>query len=515
MSQVRIIYHIARADFLERVRRYSFLVMLGLVVFLGYQTAIGNLTLGLGKYRGEFNSAWVGAMMSLIATFFLGWFGFYLIKGSVERDTQTGVGQIMATTPLTRSQYMLGKWLSNFAVLMSMVGILALTGLIIQFLQGENTSIDLAAFITPFLFIAAPLIALISAIVLVFEAIPFLAGGFGNIVYFFAFIISMPLFLENDTLAKYPQFEPMGLGLLADEMGRAVTKIYPDYDGSFTLGGGVVEATKTFVWTGVEWNANILFARFFILILAIGLIFVAASSFHRFDLSRTKPRRMKNAASPSEPVSDSALQALPAIHLTPLNRASNRFSFFNVLLAELKLMLKGQRWWWYLIALGLNIACFSNEPETAKQILMFAWIWHILLLSPIGNRETRDNVEQLAFSSASPLWRQLPAQWLAGFIVTLFMGSGALLNFIINGESAALISLLIGAFFIPSLALALGVWSGTSKVFEVVYVTLWYIGPLNRVPAVDFINPQGINFIIYAGLMVVLAFIGRARQLQN
>ena len=41
MNQARIIYHLARADFLERVRSYSFLVMLGTVVFLGYRAAIG------------------------------------------------------------------------------------------------------------------------------------------------------------------------------------------------------------------------------------------------------------------------------------------------------------------------------------------------------------------------------------------------------------------------------------------------------------------------------------------
>ena len=36
MKPARVIYHLARADFLERVRRYSFLIMLGLVVFTGY-----------------------------------------------------------------------------------------------------------------------------------------------------------------------------------------------------------------------------------------------------------------------------------------------------------------------------------------------------------------------------------------------------------------------------------------------------------------------------------------------
>ena len=42
MKSSRVIYHLARADFLERVRRYSFLVMLGLAALLGYQTAVGN-----------------------------------------------------------------------------------------------------------------------------------------------------------------------------------------------------------------------------------------------------------------------------------------------------------------------------------------------------------------------------------------------------------------------------------------------------------------------------------------
>ena len=37
-----------------------------------------------------------------------------------------------------------------------------------------------------------------------------------------------------------------------------------------------------------------------------------------------------------------------------------RFRFPAVLLAELKLALKGQRWWWYLCAAGLFIAALGN-----------------------------------------------------------------------------------------------------------------------------------------------------------
>ena len=523
MSTLRIIYQIARADFLERVRRYSFLVMLGLVLFLGYQTAIGNLSLELGAYRGEFNSAWVGAMMSLIATFFIGWFGFYIVKGSVARDRETGVGQIMATTPLTRPNYLFGKWLSNFAVLMAMVFVLALAGIAIQLLQGENTHIDLIAFLDPFLLIATPLMAIVAAWAIFYETIPFLQGGFGNIVYFFAFIIALPLFMENSFLQQHIAFEPMGLGLLSTEMGNAVTTIDPAYDGSFTLGAGgfdVEGASKTFIWNGVSWTTEFIVARLSLILFAVGITFLAALFFDRFDPSRSKPRRIKKNDSDSlEPVSASQT-SIPAVSLTLLNRAANRFNFFNVLLAELKLMLKGQRWWWYLIAAVIIANGFVNDVKVVREIaLPAAWIWHILLLSPLGNREVRDNVQQLAFSSASPLWRQLPAQWLAGFIVTLIMASGAILNFMIHNETAAIFSLFVGAFFITSLALALGVWSGASKTFEIVYITLWYVGPMNKIPAVDYVNASGmsnpLSFLLFTIILIVAAFIGRARQLQN
>ncbi|MEP7137970.1 MAG: ABC transporter permease subunit [Chloroflexota bacterium] len=523
MNSARVIYHLARADFLERVRRYSFLVMLGLVVFLGYQTAIGNMAMELGQYRGEYNSAWVGAMMSLICTFLIGWFGFYMVKGSVARDRETGVGQIMATTPLTRPLYMFGKWLSNFLVLMAMVAVLALAGIVIQLLQGENTQINLLAFLDPFFFLVIPLMALVAAAAVLFEAIPFLQGGFGNVIYFFAFIMFLPLFMENDTLKKYPAFEPMGLGLLSSEMGRAVSALHPDYNGDFTLGGGVTEGPiTTFIWNGIHWTPEFIFARFSLIIIALALTFLAALFFDRFDPSRTKPRnvRMKNSASDSTPAPASTSQALPTPHLTPLNKAANRFSFFTVLTAELKLLLKGQRWWWYAIMGGIIIACFANSSATTREIVLpIAWVWPILIWSAIGNREIHNNVQQLTFSSASPLWRQVPAQWLAGFIVTLLVSIGAILRFVMDGDTVGLLALLSGAIFIPSLALASGVWSGTSKLFEILYMVIWYLGPLNKLAKLDYIGSHGNGrpefFIPFSMALIALAIFGRSQQLRN
>ena len=126
----------------------------------------------------------------------------------------------------------------------------------------------------------------------------------------------------------------------------------------------------------------------------------------------------------------------------------------------------------------------------------------------------------MTFSSASPLWRQIPAQWLAGFLVTLLMASGALARLGMEGDSTTLLAVISGAIFIPSLALAAGVWSGTSKLFEILYMAVWYIGPLNHaIPELDFIGTTGNGypefFIPLSLALIAFAIFGRARQLQN
>jgi len=518
MSTLRIIYHLTRADFLERTRRYSFLVVLGLVVFLGYQVGIGNMGLKLGQYRGEFNSAWVGGMMSLIASVFLGWFGFYVINSSVARDRKTGVGQIMATTPMTRLLYVIGKWVSNFIVLAAMVAILALAGIAIQFLQGENMQMDIIVFLQPFIIIVLPLIALVAAIAVLFEAIPLLSGGFGNIVYFFLFVLFIALVTQ---VSIDPVMEPTGVAVMHEYMTADLLKIDPNYEGEFTLGSGRdQEVTDTFLWNGVQWTPRMLLMRFSLFGVALSIVFVAALFFDRFDPSRKKTKRVKTKEPPLAQKVVAAPQAVSTSRLTPLKASVNRFNFSNGLLAEVKLLLKGQRWWWYLVAGGLIIAGFSNPSTTARTVILpIIWVWPILLWSSIGCRETQYNVQQIIFSSPSPVWRQLPTMWLAGFLVALGVASGVILRLGLDGDLAGLVMALSGAAFIPSLALASGVWSGGNKLFEVLYILIWYLGPLNRMPALDYIGvtaeSQPLPVILASVALLALAVVGRIRQLKN
>ena len=74
-----------------------------------------------------------------------------------------------------------------------------------------------------------------------------------------------------------------------------------------------------------------------------------------------------------------------------------------------------------------------------------------------------------------------------------------------------------GALFIPSLALALGVWSDSSKLFEALYTVWWYVGPLHQVPSLDFVggsrasSSPGLYLILAAGLLLASYSGGDAR----
>ena len=81
----------------------------------------------------------------------------------------------------------------------------------------------------------------------------------------------------------------------------------------------------------------------------------------------------------------------------------------------------------------------------------------------------------------------------------------------------------VGALFIPSLVLCLGVWTGSSKSFEFIYSLLWYIGPLNQVEPLDFMGvvPGSAEagvwqiYLAFTVILSVLAFIGRKVQIQR
>jgi hypothetical protein len=254
MNTIRVLYHLARADFLERVRRYSFLLTLVGAVYLGYAVVVGDVALHFAQYRGVNNSAWVGLQMALTTSLLLSLAGFYVVKNAVDRDLQTRVGQILATTPISKLDYVLGKAFSNFAVLGVAVGILAVAAALGQFWAGEDYRFKLWPLLHPFLLFTLPAMAFVAALAVLFEMIPGLRSGFGNVFYFFFYMFLLVYGLETHT--AFGDF--VGIGAMESHLKIWLFATLPGYNGGTSFGPPGKRALQTFVWQGFDGPSDLL-----------------------------------------------------------------------------------------------------------------------------------------------------------------------------------------------------------------------------------------------------------------
>jgi hypothetical protein len=518
---LRVLYQMVKADFLERVRRYSFLVILAGALYMAYSVIAEKVVIVVGDgYRGVYNSAWIGALMAVCCSTFLSLCGFYVVKNSVERDSTTRVGRILAATPMPKVLYTVAKTMSNFAVLASMVLVLMAAALAMQWLRPEARPISLWELWSPFLLIALPAMFITGSIALLFETLPVLRGGVGNVIYFFVWVFAL------SSAAETGVDDATGIQILTKSTRQALQRMNLG-DGKssrFSLTVGGMHASKTFLWQGVDWTPHLLAWRLIWIAIGLGLAVLASVFFHRFDPARerikekkVKEKRKNEAEDDLALIADTGQPKSAYTTLTPLGAfGHNRFG--RLVISELSLMVKGQRWWWYIVAAGLFVAEFVSPSAQAREgVLLVAWIWPVLVWSQMGCRESRHATQSLIFSAEHVVYRQLAAVWTAGVIVALVTGAGTGIRLLIGLDWQMVAAWLAGALFIPSLALALGVWSGSSKLFEALYTVWWYVGALQHSPSLDFAggspasSSPGLYLSLAAGLLLT-ACLGRRRQ---
>jgi ABC-type transport system involved in multi-copper enzyme maturation permease subunit len=528
MKTLGILYHLTLADFHERARRFSFLLTLAVVIFMGVLVNNGTLFLSLrstdpqllaASYRGELNSAWIGTMTVLVLNFFLGLFGFYLVSDCIKRDVHTGVGQIIATTPVSRGEYLIGKWISNCLVLYVLVLILAAAAAIMVLSQGD-AALDLGALLLPFFAVALPFMTLVAALSVVFESVPWLRGTVGNVVYFALWMgVVMPSINGGMSLPLLK--DPLGVEVFRASLYASANTAFPNAAiDSLGVAGFSHTQYQVFSWTGLAWTPDIVAGRWLWVVFCLGLILLSAVWFARFDPSReglrrtpAKPEEVK-VDEPATPRKKIPRGVIP--NLSPMvSKLARTNLFLGVLFAELRLLLNGRRWWWWLGIAGLNIAILVCPLTTTKLYLLpIAWLWPLPIWSEMGNRERKNSTDQMVFSSARPVLRQLPAAWLAGVFVTALFGIAGAAVFLLHSDLTGLAGWMGAVIFIPTLALALGVFSSGSRAFEVVYLFLWYMGPYQKIPSFDFITgaPQ-VYLLASAGLLLLSAY-WRGRQVR-
>ncbi|HTF64702.1 MAG TPA: hypothetical protein VK638_18640, partial [Edaphobacter sp.] len=358
MSYSRALFQMVRADVLERVRRYSFLLASGFSLYFGYVANAGGVNLQFGLYHGVSNSAWRGCVIGLVASVLLSLIGFYFVNNTIQRDRETRVGRILAATPMSRFQYTLSKALSNFVVLGFMTLMLAAPALFIEIIRKADGPHNIFALLSPILILGLCALSVTASLAVLFETTKALRGGGGNVVYFFLWISLLTIgatavsSLHSATVST-SFLDYTGLGTMSQQIQAQLHRLDPLFKDGFSFNIGSFPSEKrTFFWAGLNWKVPLIFSRAIWLGLAVGLIVFASTLFDRFDPgceilgARPFPKEPSAVLSEEERSFVQKTRAKSEQRITfdfdPSSGGRLRPRFSMLVLAELNLLLHGK-----------------------------------------------------------------------------------------------------------------------------------------------------------------------------
>ncbi len=516
------IYHIAKADFLQRVRSNNFLIAIGVCIFLIYsfvpEIGASYSIITLGNYRGFYNSAWIGGMVANCTPFFA-LIGFYVVNYAVQRDYDTGVGQIIATTRINKIQYLFGKLSSNFAVLFFMLLVIAVMTVVMFYVRGETTLIELDKLLIPLMFFGVPAMFIVSAIAVFMDSITSLGRGAINVLYFFLFVA----FVGGGIVSPY--LDVFSANTALAEISKSLAELHPDWNGR--SGSGLIfrelpAQIAVFEWEGMHWHLSIIGPRLFFMGSSVILVLLAALGFNRFDATKIRKQKTKKSKLFGKNKAAIATNYVPSgIKLKDALLPKSRFSFLALLKAELKMMLKGNSNLWKLFTVVFFILSAFTPINFAYTVaLPLLWFFQTLLLSKLGSREITTRCDDYIFSSPFPLLRQLSATLTASTLFMSILALPVIIRLAILGDFYGVVAVLVGALFIPVTAITLGIVTMGSKLFEVLFAMTIYAG-FNKIPFLDLIGSieasRSLGMVYYffgiSLVLIGLAFIIRKRHL--
>ncbi|QLH82911.1 hypothetical protein [Halosimplex pelagicum] len=531
-SRLDAVVAIALSDLRQRSRSPKYLAVALLVAYLAQSVTAGDVQLFVaGDYTGVPTAEWFGGFAAVVATTLLVLGGFSLVRGPLARDRAEGIAPLVATSPVGDATYLVGRWLGYVAVLAAVTAALALATVAGFALHGTGP-LALWDLVAPFALLTLPTMALVAAIAVCFEAVAPLARTLGTAIYVFGAMMVMSV----TAVAPVPIFDLLGIAVVR---GSMLADLPVDVSGLDRLTFRIAPPTEAarFTYHGVDWGLVELGSRLPILAAAALSLGVATLAFDRLGadaglaglVSRVPTplaRERDHDDAPSEATDAIATDRLdgaadPAAttvdRLDRLDPGTPRLLDPRVVLAELRLTLRGHRRLWYAAVLGALVAQFVAPLDAVRGLVApLALLLPLATWSGLGVRERRHRTEALVFTAPRPAGQTL-AVWAGGAAVGLLAVAGYAARLGLAGDTAALGALLAGLAAAPALALAAGAWLGSARAFDTVYLLAWYLGPLQAVAPLDFVGATSVGPVrtaAYAALAVgclALAVLGRRR----
>ena len=485
------VFAVARADFRERTRTFTLLVVIAALLQLGYlwvpDASAAYSTVDLGGWRGIYDSAWMGTTTAVLITFILPMFGFFLVRPAFSRDARLGTYEIVAAAPLARSAVVFAKWLSNVALLMAFAAVLTGAAIAMQLLRGEDRNVDITAYLVPLIVAGLPVCALTATAAIVFSAVRPLRGIAGGVAWIFAWeaLLATPMLVTHGT--SVAAVDPLGVTALIAALFSGLHGVLPSANTDASIAIGVSDrSTHVFRFPGVSWTPGMVAVRAAWLAVAAAFAWAVAPFGIAAPRSIAKPRRFA---------------MLPA-------RIASRLPLPRLTRAELAAALGAAGPWWLFGAVGLAVAALLVPAEIlARGVAPLIWIWPVGPTAAASVLDARANLDGVLLATATPTWRRIVARWLA----CVALAGLPIVALALRAGPPGLATIAI-ACAVAAVAVFAGTLTRSAVAFEVLALCVWYLGPVNRLPLLDpnFANAHAAPATAIAAALVLSALGGAA-----
>ncbi len=367
----------------------------------------GYMIVAIGDHhRGFYSSAWVGMVLAMVAMLW-SLIAFYDVRGTVQRDFDTRVWQLLGTTSMRRSAYLLAKWASHLVVMAGLLAATLAVGLVAQWVRAEDRQVDVGELLKPAVFIALPMLAFCATFAIWFDLLPWLRRTAGNVSFFFVWIALLSsgaasVMHDRQAMQQSWASDLAGIEMMQWSVDRQVAPQFPGkpLPEGFCVGcGGVTAKPVRFVWTRWDVSAAVLWGRMLWLAAALAGVLLAVPL---LDWAAARPATRGAAAGRRTPRSLRWLRGLLApLQGTPLGA---------LVAADLFVVLRMRPlWWWAAWAPVWGVQLFG--PRHAMALAMLAG-WALLLdvFARTGLREQESGTGALVGTAPGGAARLLRAR---------------------------------------------------------------------------------------------------------
>ncbi|MRW90601.1 hypothetical protein GJ699_11440 [Duganella sp. FT80W] len=431
--------------------------------------------------RVAYTSSALAIGSAALTGLFFGLAGFYLARGRMGEDVRSGLGAVMAATPLGSATFLLARWLGNVAYLCGLLLIFLATMLVLHGLRGEGP-VRLGVYLQTYALVLLPLVLFTASMVLLFEAWSPLMGKGGDVLYF---VLSMAqLSAGAVATAGHSGWTPW---LLLDFSGigaviGAVQRVLPSQ--GLVIGGGEFDpARAALLLPDGLWSVQTVATRIGCALIAVLPLLLALPLFHRFSPDRVKARAAGQGWSPLallnrwlRPCARLARPLLPLAARVPGVGGQALALLALVLLSNPAASLTAL----VLLALGCGVADAALGPLLIAAML----VWGVLV-SEISVRDGQHDVDALNAAAPGGRLRAYVAQWLASCLLALLFTAPVLLRWLLHAPLRAA-ALVCGVWALAAAAGVLGGLTRTSRAFLALFLFAMYVATQARgVAALD------------------------------